>query len=97
MTTPQRNASFPNVPTAMESGAPGYDFASWGGMFAPAGTPREIVLKLNSELAKALNGADIKKRFDDMGLVPKPSSPEEFGAFLQAEMTRWKAILAKKP
>ena len=97
VTTPQRNPSFPNVPTAMESGAPTYDFASWGGMFAPAGTPREIVLKLNGELAKALNGADIKKRFDDMGLVAKPSSPEEFGAFLQAEMTRWKGILAKKP
>ena len=97
VTTPQRNPSFPNVPTAMESGAPAYDFASWGGMFAPAGTPREIVMKLNGELAKALNGADIKKRFDDMGLVAKPSSPEEFGAFLQAEMTRWKAILAKKP
>ena len=97
VTTPQRNPSFPNVPTAMESGAPVYDFASWGGMFAPAGTPREIVLKLNGELAKALNGADIKKRFDDMGLVAKPSSPEEFGAFLQAEMNRWKGILAKKP
>jgi len=97
VTTPQRNPSFPNVPTAMESGAPAYDFASWGGMFAPAGTPREIVMKLNGELAKALNGADIKKRFDDMGLVAKPSSPEEFGAFLQAEMTRWKGILAKKP
>ncbi|MCX7160551.1 MAG: tripartite tricarboxylate transporter substrate-binding protein, partial [Proteobacteria bacterium] len=81
VTTPQRNPSFPNVPTAMESGAPAYDFASWGGMFAPAGTPREIVMKLNGELAKALNGADIKKRFDDMGLVAKPSSPEEFGAF----------------
>ena len=97
VTTPQRNPSFPNVPTAMESGAPVYDFASWGGMFAPAGTPREIVLKLNGELAKALNGADIRKRFDDMGLVAKPTSPEEFGAFLQAEMTRWKGILAKKP
>ena len=97
VTTPQRHPSFPNVPTAMESGAPVYDFASWGGMFAPAGTPREIVLKLNGELAKALNGADIKKRFDDMGLVAKPSSPEDFGAFLQAEMNRWKGILAKKP
>ena len=66
-------------------------------MFAPAGTPREIVTKLNGELAKALNSAEIKKRFEDMGLVAKPSSPEEFGAFLQAEMNRWKSILAKKP
>lgn len=97
VTTPQRNPSFPNVPTAMESGAPAYDFASWGGVFAPAGTPREIVMKLNGELARALNSEEIRKRFGDMGLVAKPSSPEEFGAFLQSEMARWKAILAKKP
>ncbi len=97
VSTPQRNPSFPNVPTAMESGVPAYDFASWGGMFAPAGTPRDVVMRLNRELATALNGADIRKRFEDMGLVAKPSSPEEFGAFLQSEMTRWKGILAKKP
>ena len=97
VSTPQRNPSFPGVPTAMESGVPAYDFASWGGMFAPAGTPRDIVMRLNRELATALNGADIRKRFEDMGLVARPSSPEEFGAFLQAEMTRWKDILAKKP
>ena len=97
VSTPQRNASFPNVPTATESAVPGYDFASWGGMFAPAGTPRDIVTKLNGELARALNSAEIKKRFDDMGLVSRPSSPEEFGAFLVSEMNRWKAVLAKKP
>jgi tripartite-type tricarboxylate transporter receptor subunit TctC len=97
VSTPQRNASFPNVPTATESAVPGYDFASWGGLFAPAGTPREIIMKLNGEVARALNSAEIKKRFDDMGLVAKASSPEEFGAFLAAEMGRWKAVLAKKP
>ena len=97
VSTPQRNASFPSVPTATESAVPGYDFASWGGMFAPAGTPRDIVTKLNGELARALNSAEIKKRFDDMGLVSRPSSPEEFGAFLASEMSRWKAVLAKKP
>ena len=97
VTTPQRNPSFPNVPTAVEAGVPGYDFASWGGMFAPAGTPRDVVMKVNAELAKSLNSAEIRKRFDDMGLVARPSSPEEFGAFLASEMSRWKAILAKKP
>ena len=96
VTTPQRNASFPSVPTATESGVKGYDFASWGGLFAPAGTPREIVMRLNSEIAKALAAPELVKRFDDMGLVAKASSPEEFGAFLQSEMTRWKALL-KKP
>jgi tripartite-type tricarboxylate transporter receptor subunit TctC len=98
VTTPQRNASFPNVPTAIEAGVPGYDFASWGGVFAPAGTPRDVVLRLNSEIGKALNSPDLKKRFDDMGLVAKASTPEEFGKFLFAEMARWKAVLgAKKP
>jgi tripartite-type tricarboxylate transporter receptor subunit TctC len=74
VSTLQRNPSFPSVPTAIEAGVPGYDFASWGGLFAPAGTPREVVMRLNAEVAKA-------------------SSPEEFGKFLQSEMTRWKALL----
>jgi tripartite-type tricarboxylate transporter receptor subunit TctC len=98
VSTPQRNASFPGVPTAIEAGVPGYDFASWGGIFAPAGTPRDIVLKLNAEIGKALGAPDLKKRFDDMGLVAKPSTPEDFGNFLFAEMNRWKAVLGgKKP
>jgi tripartite-type tricarboxylate transporter receptor subunit TctC len=97
VTTPQRNPSFPNVPTATESGVPGYDFASWGGLFAPAATPRDIVMKVNGEVARALNSAEIKKRFEDMGLVARASSPEEFGAFLASEMGRWKAVLARKP
>ena len=98
VTTPQRNANFPNVPTAIEAGVTGYDFASWGGVFAPAGTPRDIVMKLNDEVAKALASPDVRKRFDDLGLVPKSSKPQEFGDFLIAEMTRWKAVLAaKKP
>ncbi len=97
VTTPQRNPSFPNVPTAVEAGIPGYDFASWGGLFAPAGTPRDIVKRLNSELARILGSDEIRKRFEDMGLVARASSPEEFGRFLQSEMTRWKSLLVKKP
>src|SRR3954469_21071654 len=96
VSTPQRNAAFPNVPTANESGVPGYDFASWGGLFAPAGTPREVVMRLNAEVAKALASDDLRKRFDDMGLVAKSSAPEEFGRFLVAEMNRWKGLV-KKP
>jgi tripartite-type tricarboxylate transporter receptor subunit TctC len=97
VTTPQRNISFPNVPTAIELGIPGYDFASWGGLFAPAKTPRDIVMRLNGEIVKALGSDDLRKRFDDMGLVAKASSPEEFGNFLVSEMNRWKGVLAKKP
>jgi tripartite-type tricarboxylate transporter receptor subunit TctC len=97
VTTPQRNSAFPNIPTASEAGAIGYDFASWGGLFAPANTPRAVIMQLNAEIVKALNGADLKKRFEDMGLVAKPSSPEEFGAFLNAEMNRWKGLVKKAP
>jgi len=85
------------VPTAIESGITAYDFASWGGVFAPARTPRDVVLRLNSEVGKALAAEDLRKRFDDMGLVAKASTPEEFGAFLVSEMNRWKGVLAKKP
>ena len=98
VTTPQRNGNFPSVPTAIEAGVAGYDFASWGGVFAPAGTSAEVLTKLNEELVKALASQEVRKRFDDLGLVPKSSKPQEFGNFLTAEMTRWKAILgAKKP
>ena len=94
VSTPQRNPSFPDVPAAAEA-LPGYDFASWGGVFAPAGTPRAVVLKLNAEIGAALAMPDIRKRFGDMGLVAKHSTPEEFGKFLQSEIARWRALLKK--
>jgi len=97
VTTPQRNPSFPDLPTATESGVPGYDFSSWGGVFAPAGTPRAIVSKLNAEIGAALANPDLRKRFGDMGLEVKHSTPEAFGKFLQSEITRWQALLVKKP
>jgi tripartite-type tricarboxylate transporter receptor subunit TctC len=98
VSTPQRNPSFPNVPTAIEAGVPGYDFSSWGGVFAPANLPRDVMQKLNVEISRVVGSAEIGKRFEDMGLVAKSSSPEEFRAFLQSEMTRWKGVLgAKKP
>jgi len=96
VTTPQRNASFPDVPTVSEAGVPGYDFASWGGVFVPAGTPNAIVTKLNAAIVEALASPDIRKRFDDMGLEAKSSTPDAFGKFLQAETKRWGALL-KKP
>ena len=97
VTTPQRNPVFPNIPTAIESGAPGFDFASWGGLFAPAATPRAVVMQLNAEVRRALTGDALKKRFVDMGLVAKPSTPEEFGQFLVSEMNRWKGLVKKAP
>ncbi len=96
VTTPQRNPSFATLPTAIEAGLAGYDFASWGGVFAPAATPKDVLSKLNSELSKVIQSDDIKKRFEEMGLVAKSSSADEFGGFLVSEMNRWKAILGAK-
>jgi len=97
VTTAQRNPSFPDIPTATEAGVAGYDFSSWGGVFAPARTPRPVINKLNTAIVAALGNPELSKRFGDMGLVAKSSTPEEFGKFLQSEITRWGAILAKKP
>jgi tripartite-type tricarboxylate transporter receptor subunit TctC len=97
VSTPQRNPSFPDIPTAAEAGVPGYDFSSWGGVLAPAGTPRAVVHKLNAAIGAALSNPDLNKRFIDMGLVAKHSTPEEFGKFVQAEMSRWRVVLTKKP
>jgi tripartite-type tricarboxylate transporter receptor subunit TctC len=96
VSTPQRNASFPDIPAAAEI-VPGYDFSSWGGVFAPARTQRAIVMKLNAEIGTALATPDIRKRFTDMGLVAKHSTPEEFGKFLEAEIAKWRALLGKTP
>jgi tripartite-type tricarboxylate transporter receptor subunit TctC len=97
VSTPQRNPSFPDVPAAAEAGVPGYDFSSWGGVFAPAGTPRAVVLKLNAAIGAALANPELSKRFSDMGLVAQHSTPEAFGKFLQSEMNRWRVVLTKKP
>ena len=94
VSTPQRNPSFPEIPAAAEI-IPGYEFSSWGGVFAPARTPRAIVQKLNTEIGIALASPDLSKRFTDMGLVAKHSTPEEFGKFLQSEIARWRALLKK--
>ncbi len=97
VSTPQRNPSFPDVPTVAESGLPGYDFSSWGGMLAPAGTPRAVVLRLNTEIGKALDMPDIRKRLIDMGLVTRTSTPEEFSKFILGEIARVRSLLVKKP
>lgn len=97
VTTRERNPVFPTIPTAIEMGAAEFDFASWGGLFAPANTPPEVVGFLNAELRKLLTTEAMRKRFNDMGLVAQPSAPQEFGAFLVSEMNRWKGLIQKAP
>jgi tripartite-type tricarboxylate transporter receptor subunit TctC len=93
VTTAKRIASLPDVPTVAESGQPGYELAFWNGLFAPAGTPRDIIAKLNAEVTRAMNAPEQRERFAAMGLDPHALSPEEFSAALQSEASRYARVI----
>ncbi|MEJ8836874.1 Bug family tripartite tricarboxylate transporter substrate binding protein [Ramlibacter sp. AN1133] len=93
VTTAKRAPQLPDVPTLEEAGVEGYDAAVWLALLAPAGTPREIVHKLNSEIAKLMAAPDTRKALFDAGVEPTPSTPEEMGDYLQQELTRWGKVV----
>lgn len=88
VTTAQRSALFPALPTVAESGVPGYEAASINGMFAPAGTPAAIVARINAEVARLFARPDVKEKFFNIGVETIANSPEEFGATVKAEVAR---------
>jgi len=88
VTGSRRLASMPNLPTIAESGLPGYEASSWYGVLAPAGTPREIVARLNSELVKALAQPEVRAGLLAEGAEPIGGSPEQFAAHIRSEMER---------
>lgn len=88
-----RSRSMPEVPTVAESGFPGFEAGSWFGFFAPKGTPREIILKLNAALNEALTDKEIDARLVLDGADPVPGTPEKFGAFVKAEYEKWAEVV----
>jgi tripartite-type tricarboxylate transporter receptor subunit TctC len=90
-----RSAALPNVPTAAESGLPGFEAVQYYGLAAPAGTPRPIVERLNKELRTALDSADMKKLLVDAGSDPAPSTPEEYAANIRHEEGKWADLIKK--
>lgn len=86
VTTAVRTPLAPEMPTLHESGVPGYDRSGWYGVLAPAGTPREIVTRLNSTIVKLVNTPEMKDIFMRQGLEPAPSTPEAFGEFIRGEI-----------
>jgi len=92
VTTARRSSIAPEVPTIAESGLPGYDTSTWGGLLAPAGTPKDVVAKLNAEFGKALATPDVQKRLADAGIEPGGGSPAHFAEFIQAEMVKWQKV-----
>jgi tripartite-type tricarboxylate transporter receptor subunit TctC len=89
----QRSPALPNVPTAAESGMPGYEVSSWYGVVAPAGTPREIITRLNGDLTKIMNSPDGKERVIGAGFDPMTSTPEQFSGFIKTELARGAKII----
>jgi tripartite-type tricarboxylate transporter receptor subunit TctC len=77
VTTEKRLAQFPDVPTVSESGLPGFFFNSWFAMLAPAGTPKDIVARLNSEVLKALGDPEVRRKLEELGFAIRGSSPGE--------------------
>jgi len=94
VTTAQRFAGAPDIPTIAEAGLPGYDVSGWSGLFAPARTPREAIDRLASETAKILADPALKERFLTQGAQPAVKMPAEFAAFVDAEIQKWRQVAA---
>jgi tripartite-type tricarboxylate transporter receptor subunit TctC len=90
-----RTAALPNVPTVIQSGVAGYEVTSWNALYAPAGTPAEIVTKLNQTLREILSEPDLKKRFLEFGIEARPSTPAELDARMRADIAKWGAVIQR--
>ena len=91
-TTQRDKTHFPNVPTMVESGFPDVEAVTWVGMFAPAGTPRAIVERLNTEINKIIKDPDIASKLDAQGIIPAGGPPEALGNLVTSEIKRWTAV-----
>ena len=89
VTSRKRSALLPDVPTIAEAALPGYEAVGWFGFAAPAGTPRDVVIKLNREIVRILHLPDVRERLVAQGAEPVGNSPEEFSKFVKAETAKW--------
>jgi tripartite-type tricarboxylate transporter receptor subunit TctC len=93
ITTTTRYPTLPDLPTMVEAGVPGYESSSWFGIMAPAGTPKDIIARLNAEARKIMALPDVRERFDQQGAIASPGSPEDFDAFIRAEIAKWGKVV----
>jgi len=90
----KRSELTPDVPTVAEAGVASYEATIWLGVMAPAGTPQPVVDKLNAEIAKVINRADVKEAWAKQGAVPLVMSPAEFDKYLRADIEKWAKVVA---
>jgi tripartite-type tricarboxylate transporter receptor subunit TctC len=93
VTSAKRMAAMPDVPTLAESGFKDFEVLEWNGFFVPKGTPNEVVTRLAKEVQAAVKDPATRQKLQGLGLDPVGSTPEEFGRFVQAEMTRWAGLV----
>jgi tripartite-type tricarboxylate transporter receptor subunit TctC len=94
VTTLARSPAVPDLPTIAESGLPGFDLTTWFGLLVPAGTPHDIVVKLNAEIVRALDSKDMRERLEKMGAEPPPdNTPEHFAAFIRSEAEKYAKVV----
>ncbi|MBN8942851.1 MAG: tripartite tricarboxylate transporter substrate binding protein [Rhizobiales bacterium] len=94
VTTTSRSPSLPAIPTLAETGLAGYDANTWGGILAPAGTPRDIVLRLNREINAALEAPDVRAALTTLGIEIQGGPPERFAAYIRQEVEKWGQVVA---
>jgi tripartite-type tricarboxylate transporter receptor subunit TctC len=93
VTTVKRSAAAPELPTMQEAGVPGYEVAGWYGVLAPAKTPQAIIAKLNKEMVRIMNMQETKDRLSADGSEPVGSTPEQFGAHIKSEVSKWVKVV----
>ena len=93
VTTPKRSAALPDMPTVAESGYPGFEVSTWFGYLAPAGTPSEIVNRLNGEIGAALKHPEMEKKLVNLGAELAFGTPQDFRKFLEADIARWARVI----
>jgi tripartite-type tricarboxylate transporter receptor subunit TctC len=90
---PKRSALLPNVPTMAEAGVAAYSLTNWFGLLAPAGTPKDVVMKVHADVVKVLAEPELRKKISEMGADVVGNSPEEFGAWMRAESAQWAEVI----
>jgi tripartite-type tricarboxylate transporter receptor subunit TctC len=93
VSTKERVAATPDIPTIAESGVPGFDVFSWFGFFVPARTPQDVIARINADTNAALAHAPVKSRFEELGANPKGSTPAELAGFLKSEIDKWGPVI----
>ena len=93
VTSSVRSQVMPDLPTVAEAGVPGFKIEPWFGIIAPAGTPKEIISRLNNEIQTIMRMPDVRERLVTGGIVPATNTPEEFAAFIRAEIANWAELV----